>query len=105
MIKGKLTVNREIEKADDEKREAAARKVTEGEYRVKRKGRDFGLSDSEDEDGKFKRKKIDKITRRKMRDMRKEDVVLIGELLCSACLPEVSSQTFNGTLQKWTTSD
>jgi mediator of replication checkpoint protein 1 len=40
--------------ADDAKREAEARKVTEGQYRTKRRGKDF-YSEDEDESPRKKR--------------------------------------------------
>ncbi|WVF70952.1 hypothetical protein IAT40_005747 [Kwoniella sp. CBS 6097] len=47
--------NREIQMADDARREAEARKITEGDYRRKKRGVDFFSDDEEDEDGKKKR--------------------------------------------------
>lgn len=43
-----------MEQADDARREAEAKKVAEGHYRVKRRGNEF-LSDEEDEEGKPRR--------------------------------------------------
>ena len=61
---------RQIEEADDAKREAEARKITEGHYRTKRRGQDF-YSDGEDEEGDEerggKRRKWSKKERRKRR--------------------------------------
>lgn len=48
---------REIAKADDAKREAEARKITAGEHRTKRRGRDFVSDDEEDGDGYSRRKR------------------------------------------------
>lgn len=64
----KLTI-REIQLADDAKREAEARKVTEGQYRTKRRGKDFY---SDDEDGSPRKKRW---SRKQMRQRKiwKED--------------------------------
>lgn len=43
---------REIEAADDARREAQAKKVVEGEYRIKRKGVDFFSDDEDDHQGR-----------------------------------------------------
>ncbi|OCF43223.1 hypothetical protein I317_02931 [Kwoniella heveanensis CBS 569] len=70
--------NREIQMADDAKREAEARKITEGDYRRKKRGVDFYSDDEDDEDGK--RKRWSKKQRRK-RQLDNEDglVRLPGE--------------------------
>ena len=73
-----LTVNREIEAADDAKREAEARKVVEGEKRMKRKGQDFYSDDDSDDDGKPRTKRLDRRTRRKMKDLNAQGISLVG---------------------------
>ncbi|KAK8865630.1 hypothetical protein IAR55_000775 [Kwoniella newhampshirensis] len=70
---------REIEAADDARREAEARKITEGQHRMKRKGMDFVGSDEDEDDTKTRRwtKKM-----RKKRKLDREDGLdkLDGEL-------------------------
>ncbi|WWD18187.1 hypothetical protein CI109_102636 [Kwoniella shandongensis] len=46
---------REIEAADDARREAEARKITEGQHRLKKRGMDFYNSDEEDDEMKPRR--------------------------------------------------
>ncbi|WVQ97004.1 hypothetical protein IAU59_004114 [Kwoniella sp. CBS 9459] len=71
--------NREIQMADDARREAEARKITEGEHRRKKRGVDF-YSDDDDDDDDGKKKRWSKKQRRK-RKLEAEDglVKLDGE--------------------------
>ena len=74
-----LTTCREVDKEDDAKREAEARKVAAGLSRTKRRGRDF-YSDEEDDEDQPRRHRLDKKRRKKMREMRKNDIDLYGEI-------------------------
>jgi hypothetical protein len=62
---------REIEKADDEKREAEARDVIEGKHRIKRKGQDFFSGDEEEENETGRKKWSKKML--KKRKLERED--------------------------------
>ncbi|WVQ65190.1 uncharacterized protein L199_003363 [Kwoniella botswanensis] len=65
--------NREIQAADDARIEAEARKITEGEYRHKRRGKDFLDGEESDEDERGgKRRKLSRKERRK-RKLDRED--------------------------------
>ncbi|ORX34134.1 hypothetical protein BD324DRAFT_636765 [Kockovaella imperatae] len=63
---------REIAEADDAKREAEAKKITEGHYRTKRRGQDFYSDDEDDDEHRGKRRKWTKKERRKRR-LERED--------------------------------
>ena len=72
-------IYREIAEADDAKREAEAKKITEGHYRTKRRGMDF-FSDEEDDDERGgKRRKWSKKERRKRRLDREDGLEKLGE--------------------------
>ncbi|OCF56692.1 hypothetical protein L486_05546 [Kwoniella mangroviensis CBS 10435] len=65
--------NREIQAADDARIEAEARKITEGEYRHKKRGKDFVDGEISDEDERGgKRRKLSRKERRK-RKLDRED--------------------------------
>ena len=69
---------REIQLADDAKREAEARKVTEGQYRTKRRGKDFY---SDDEDGTPRKKRWSKKQMRQRRDWKEDGLERLGTSL------------------------
>lgn len=70
--------SREVEKADDARREAQAKKITEGEMRTRRKGMDFDFSD-DDEGGGNKRRRWSKKERRKRRLDREDGLDKLGQ--------------------------
>lgn len=70
---------REIELADDAKREAEAKKIIQGEHRVKRKGADFFSDDDDEEEGGGKRRKWSKKERRKRKLEREDGLDKLGE--------------------------
>ena len=69
---------REIEQADDAKREVEARKVIEGQYRNKKRGADFFSDDEDDEEG-GKRRRWSKKERRKRRLDREDGLEKLGQ--------------------------
>ena len=72
---------REIAEADDAKREAEAKKITEGHYRVKRRGKDF-YSDGEgsgDEGRGGHKRKWSKRERQKRRLDREDGLEKLGK--------------------------
>lgn len=66
---------REVQMADDAKREAEARKITEGEYRHKRRGKDFY---SDDEDGSPRKKRWSKKERRARKAWKEDGLEKLG---------------------------
>lgn len=68
-------MSRQVEAADDARREAEAKKITEGHYRQKRRGNEF-LSDDEDEDGKPRR--LSKKQRRQRQLDREDGLFKLG---------------------------
>jgi len=70
---------REIQQADDAKREAEARKIIEGQHRTKKRGMDFMSGDEDGEEGGPKRK-WSKKERRKRRLEREDGLDKLGEL-------------------------
>jgi mediator of replication checkpoint protein 1 len=72
---------REIEKADDAKRQAAALGVTEGKHRTRRRhGKDFYSDDESDEEGG--RRRLSKKARRARRmELRADGVAVLRESL------------------------
>jgi len=69
---------REIQQADDAKREAEAKKIIEGQHRTKKRGMDF-LSDDEDDEEGGKRRKWSKKERRKRRLEKEDGLDKLGE--------------------------
>lgn len=77
--------------ADDAKREAAARKITEGEYRHKRRGKDFW---SDDEDGSPRKKRWSKKERRARKAWKEDGLEKLGESLLPRGLPPTDWSTY-----------
>ena len=75
--------------ADDAKREAAARKITEGEYRHKRRGKDFW---SDDEDGSPRKKRWSKKERRARREWKEDGLEKLGTFSLSPLIMASSEQ-------------
>jgi len=74
--------SREVEAADDAKREAEARKVIEGEHRLKRRGRDFLSDDEGDEEGDERRRaRMSKKQRKQRRLDAKDGLSKLSEYL------------------------
>ena len=68
-----LIACREIAEADDAKREAEAKRITEGHYRTKRRGMDFFSDEEGDELRGGKRRKLTKEERRALKKRRNLD--------------------------------
>lgn len=68
---------REIAQEDDARREAEAKKITDGHYRHKRRGNDF-LSDEEDEETRSRR--LTKKQRRQRKLEREDGLYKLGML-------------------------
>lgn len=82
---------REVQAADDAKREAEAKKIIQGEHRVKRKGADFFSDDEEDETG-GKRRKWSKKERRKRKLEREDGLDKLGK----PCHRSAATRTHGG---------
>lgn len=70
-------MHREVQQADDAKREAEAKKITEGQYRTKRRGIDFYSDDEDDED---EPRRLSKKQRRKRMLGREDGLDKLGQL-------------------------